>query len=201
MDHGTFSLTYDYRCPFARNAHEHVVTGLQAGAPWDVRFSPFSLSQVHVEEGATAVWDDPGKAPELLAVAASLVVRDQFPDQFLDFHAAMFAARHDQSLDIRDERVVSQVLTGAGVDAAAVLDAVHDGWPVEQFRKEHEAAVADHQVFGVPTFVVGGQAAFVRLMKRPEGDAAVARATIDRVLGLVGGTPEINELKHTSIPR
>lgn len=201
MDHGTFSLTYDYRCPFARNAHEHVVTGLRAGAPWDVRFSPFSLSQVHVEEGATAVWDDPGKAPELLAMAASLVVRDQHPDQFLDFHAAMFAARHDQSLDIRDEGVVSQVLTGAGVDAAAVLDAVRDGWPVEQFRKEHEAAVAGHQVFGVPTFVVGGQAAFVRLMKRPEGDAAVARTTIDRVLGLVGGTPEINELKHTSIPR
>ena len=32
----TFAVTWDYRCPFARNAHEHVVTGLQGGADWDV---------------------------------------------------------------------------------------------------------------------------------------------------------------------
>jgi hypothetical protein len=38
-------------------------------------------------------------------------------------------------------------------------------------------------------------------MTRPEGDGAVARDTIDRVLELVSGHPEINEYKHTSIPR
>ena len=26
-----FSVTWDYRCPFARNAHEHVLAGLDAG--------------------------------------------------------------------------------------------------------------------------------------------------------------------------
>ena len=27
-----FEITYDYRCPFARNAHEHVLDALEAGA-------------------------------------------------------------------------------------------------------------------------------------------------------------------------
>jgi len=41
---------------------------------------------------------------------------------------------------------------------------------------------------------------FVRLMTRPNGDAELARATIDRVLDLLTGHPEINEYKHTSVP-
>ena len=43
-----FALTWDYRCPFAWKAHDHVVTALQGGADWDVTFLPFSLGQVHV---------------------------------------------------------------------------------------------------------------------------------------------------------
>ncbi|MDA8268651.1 MAG: DsbA family protein [Actinomycetota bacterium] len=201
MDLGSFALTYDYRCPFARNAHEHVVAGLRAGAPWDVRFAPFSLSQAHVEEGEVPVWDDPARKPDLLAVSASLVVREERGDRFVDVHAAMFSARHDQGRDLRDPAVVRDVLRACDVDGDAVLAAVHDGWPVELFRKEHEAMVAEHQVFGVPTFVVGDQAAFVRLMSRPAGDGHIARVTIDRVLALVGGVPDLNELKHTTVPR
>src|SRR6187399_2123553 len=94
-DRLAFSVTWDYRCPFARNAHEHVIAGLRAGAPWDVTFVPFSLGQVHVGEGEPAIWghwqDDTG----LLALQAGVVVRDKFPDQFLDVHEALFALRHD----------------------------------------------------------------------------------------------------------
>ncbi len=201
MDHGSFAITYDYRCPFARNANEHVVAGLRADAPWEVRFVPFSLSQVHLAEEGTPVWDDPARHADLLAVAAGLVVREERPERFLDVHSALFSARHDQGRDIRDAGVVGEVLAAAGLDGRAVLAAVDDGWPVDLFRKEHEAAVAEHQVFGVPTFVVGDQAAFVRLMTRPAGDGELARRTIERVLALVGGAPELNELKHTTIPR
>ena len=31
-----FAVTFDYRCPFARNAHEAVVTGLREGRDWNV---------------------------------------------------------------------------------------------------------------------------------------------------------------------
>jgi len=67
-----FAVTYDYRCPFARNAHEHLVVALRDGAPWNVEAVPFSLSQVHVEEGGLPVWEDPAKSPDLIAEEAGL---------------------------------------------------------------------------------------------------------------------------------
>ena len=65
-----FSVTWDYRCPFARNAHEHVIAGLRAGADWNVRFVPFSLGQVHVAEGEPDIWVRPGDDSGLIALQA-----------------------------------------------------------------------------------------------------------------------------------
>jgi protein-disulfide isomerase-like protein with CxxC motif len=196
-----FAVTWDYRCPFARNFCEHVLAGLSAGAPWSVTFVPFSLEQAHVAEGEPDVWDDPEKTPALLAAQAGIAARDHFPGRFLAAHGALFAARHDQGLDLREPGVVRQALTAAGLDAEAVLAEVDRGATLETFRKEHERVVADHAVFGVPTVIAGDQAVFVRVMHRPLGDAEVAVRTVERVLDLVTGWPDLNELKHTSIPR
>ena len=65
----SFSVTWDYRCPFARIAHEHVVEGLLDGADWDVTFVPFSLGQVHVEEGEPDIWETPELDTGLLGPA------------------------------------------------------------------------------------------------------------------------------------
>jgi hypothetical protein len=197
----SFAVTWDYRCPFARNAHEHIVAALQAGAPWDVRFVPFSLNQAHVEEGGADVWDDPAQAENLLATQVGIVLRDRYPDDFLRVHDALFAARHDQSRDIRRRDELEAVLEEQRVDAAKVLAEVDDGWPLEAFRKEHEASVSDHHVFGVPTFIAGDRAVFVRVMNRPKGDAELAASTIERVMDLVTGWAELNEFKATTIPR
>ena len=51
-DDFSFAVTWDYRCPFARNACEHLAVALEAGAAWDVTFVPFSLNQAHAELGA-----------------------------------------------------------------------------------------------------------------------------------------------------
>jgi len=195
-----FAVTWDYRCPFARNAHEHLVEALQNGAEWDVTFVPFSLNQAHVEEGGVDVWDDPAKVSALLAMEVGIVVRDRFPEQFLDVHAALFRARHDEGRDIREGAVLREILAERGVDGDAVFAEIEDGWPREQFRKEHEAAAGDHKVWGVPTFIADGQSVFVRLMTRPQGDGGLATSTVERVVGLVAGFPELNEFKHTSIP-
>jgi hypothetical protein len=37
-------------------------------------------------------------------------------------------------------------------------------------------------------------------MSRPRGDAVLARSTIERLLDLIGNYPDINEVKHTSVP-
>jgi DSBA-like thioredoxin domain len=195
-----FAVTYDYRCPFARNAHEHIVTALRAGADWDVDFVPFSLSQVHVEEGGLPVWEDPERAPDLLALEVSLVVADHFPSSFLDVHEALFAARHDEARDLRDRKVILDVLASCGIDVSKADAFLDQDEFREQLRRRHESFVDSHNVWGVPTFILGEQAAFVRLMTRPKGDTELARKTIERVMHQIAHHPEINEIKHTTVP-
>jgi hypothetical protein len=196
-----FAVTWDYRCPFARNAHEHLIEGLRAGTPWNVRFVPFSLGQVHVPEGEPDVWVRPESDSGLLALQVGVVVRDRFPERFLDVHEALFALRHDDGRHLEDEAEVRRVLTEQGVDADAVVAEIATGTPLETVRDEHTAAADDNDVWGVPTFVQGDKAVFVRLMERPRGDAELARRTIDRVVDLLVGFPELNEFKHTSLKR
>jgi protein-disulfide isomerase-like protein with CxxC motif len=194
-------VTWDYRCPFARNASEHILTGLEAGADWDVTWVPFSLNQAHVEEGDPDVWDDPSKASALIAMQAGIAVRDKWPEVFPAVQRALFAARHDEGRDIREEDVIRDVLTANGADADEVFNELASGQTLKVFRTEHERAVEDHHVFGVPTFIADGQAVFVRVMDRPGRDGERAQATVERILDLVTGWPELNEFKHTSIAR
>ena len=199
----SFAVTWDYRCPFARNAHEHLVSSLEGGADWDVRFVPFSLGQVHVGEGETDVWDEPEKDTGIVALQAGVVVRDRYPDVFLAVHRDLFAARHDEGKKLNEPEVVREVLTRHGVDADEVFAAIDEGTVLKQVRTEHENAVEHHNVWGVPTFISGDEAVFVRLMDRsPRGsDAAASQRTIERVVKLLDGWPELNEFKHTGIKR
>lgn len=194
-----FAITWDYRCPFARNMNEHVITALQAGAPWEVTFVPFTLDGPHTEEGGLQPWEDPERLDAQLALQVGIAVRDTQPDKFLAVHQALFEARHDRRLDIKSREVLAQVVDEAGGDGAAALAEVDAGGPLDALRKEHEAAVRDHQVWGVPTFIIGDDAVFARVMTRPKGDAELARRTVERVVDQIVGFPELNEFKHTSV--
>ncbi len=68
-------------------------------------------------------------------------------------------------------------------------------------RDEHDRVVSQLDVFGVPTFIVDDSAVFVRLMNRPLGDGTLARDTIDGILALMNGRPELNEFKHTRLTK
>jgi len=199
----SFGITYDYLCPFARNANEHVVTALQNSADWDVRFVPYSLAQGHLEDGEQAYWDreSPNDGSGILAFQVGLAVRDHAPERFLDVHTALFAARHDDGANIKDREVLGRVLRDHGVDADDILRLVDDGLPLKCLAEEHTAAVENYTVWGVPTFIAGGRGVFVRLMDRPEGDAAHARRTIEQVLDLVEHAPMLHEFKQTDLPR
>lgn len=196
----TFALTFDYRCPYARIVHDHVVTGLQAGADWDVRFLPFSLGQTHVEEGAPDVWDQPEADSGLLALQIGIAVRDNWPDAFLTVHDALFEYRHARGGNLRDREALGELLTASGVDPDAVFAQVDSGRPLATIKAEHTAFVASHNVWGVPTFVIDEKAVFVRLLDGSAGDGAVATRTVDRILDQVEW-PLLNEFKHTSTPR
>lgn len=199
----SFAVTWDYRCPFARNAHEHLLTGLAGGADWDVRIVPFSLGQAHVAEGEPSVWEKPEQDSGILALQAGIVVRDDYPDRFPAVHRALFAARHDEGRHLEDRQVVRAVLVAHGVDAGAVFDRIDDGSALALVQKEHQGAVESDGVWGVPTFLADGQAVFVRLMNRaPVGsDPAESIRAVERAVDLITGWTDLNEFKHTAVPR
>jgi protein-disulfide isomerase-like protein with CxxC motif len=191
-----FAVSFDYRCPFARNAHESVIAGLEAGRDWKVTFTPFSLDQVHIAEDETAIWDrDPADwGTGVTALLWAIALRDQFPDQFLAFHGAAFAARHDEGAKIAKVDVLREIATKAGLDPAAIEAEVDTGRPLKTLAAEHTEAVKKHAMFGVPTFVVNDQAVFIRFMDRKNP------VDIDKALDLLEWT-DLNEFKHTSVPR
>ncbi len=190
-------MTFDYLCPFARNAFEAIAAGLAAGKDWQVRYVPFSLSQAHVPEGDTPAWDRPPGdkyTSGVLALQWGLAVRDNFPEGFPAFHLGAFAARHDEARNIRDDSVLRDVAGSAGLDADEVARIVAGGKPRATLIAEHTEAVERWSVFGVPTFIEGDEAVFVRLMERGSVD------DLEQVLSLLQAT-RLNEFKRTTIAR
>lgn len=195
----SFGLTYDYRCPFARLVHDHVVEGLRAGADWDVTFLPFCLGQAHVEDGETDIWQRPEQDSGLFALQTSISLRDQQPAAFIDFHQAMFTHRHIGGGSLKDRDTLARIITAAGGNADAAFDDVASGRPLGVIEQEHTKFVRSHQVWGTPTFIVEDKAVFVRLLDDAHGDAVTATATINRILDDIDW-PILNEFKHTSVP-
>lgn len=186
-----FEITFDYLCPFARNANEAVVNALAEGRDWEVRFRPFSLSQVHTDEDD--VFDNPAKSG-VRALHWGIAIRDHQPEKFADAHVALFAARHDHGLDIKDEAVIRRALTPTGVDIDRIGSVVASGEPAATLASEHTESVDRWQVFGVPTFIRNDVATFIRFMNRG------AVEDLDRALSLLDWH-EMNEFKRTAMPR
>jgi predicted DsbA family dithiol-disulfide isomerase len=190
------AVTFDYRCPFARNAHEAVVAAVKEGVDIDYRFQAFSLDQVHVEEGTPPVWERPEgeRGGGVLALEWGIAIRDQFPDHFPDAHVALFAARHDKGLQLKDEAVLREAAAGAGVDPDAVATEVASGRPLKTLAAEHTESLDRWGVFGVPTFCEGDEATFIRFMERGRTD------DLARAVELLPWS-RFNEFKRTRVAR
>jgi hypothetical protein len=192
-----FTITYDYLCPFAQIANETLVEALDDGADYEPTFAPFSLHQNSLDGTEPAVWDrDPSYAlgSGVRALLWSLVVRDNMPDAFLRFHMGLFSVRHDDGADLNDPDVLSAVAASVGLDPELIIEHVATGVPAATLAREHTSLVEDFGVFGVPTFISGDDAVFVRFMERHRRD------DLERVVDMLGWA-NLNEFKRTRIPR
>ena len=145
-----YDISFDYLCPFARNAHEAVVRGLEEGRPWKVNFRAFSLAQAHTSEDDPAVWDNPAGQSGLDALQWGVAIRDTWPELFGKAHLALFAARHDHGLDLKDTGVLAEAVAAAGCDPDAVAEVVATGEPLCKIAGEHMKAVDQWMAFGFP---------------------------------------------------
>jgi len=53
----------------------------------------------------------------------------------------------------------------------------------------------------VPTFVLNDDATFVRYMSEPSGDRSQSVELIETLLAMMTDRPDLNEFKHTQVPR
>ena len=127
-------------------------------------------------------------------------MRDTQPNFFVPVHHALHEYRHTQNGNLRLRESLNAVIAPCGVDTDAMWAEVASGRPLATIKAEHMGFAASHSVWGEPTFIVGDNAVFVRLMDRPRGDAALAIATIDRVLDNIEWSI-LNEFKHTRTPQ
>ena len=130
------------------------------------------------------------KDPYLTSTFGNVTILDRKPD--FDLMRRRFERA---SIAILVSSALVQVTTGF----LNVLNAYPFPW---YFTSVHHylGYVASHNVWGVPTFLVGDRAVFVRLLHTPDGDADLAIGTVERVLEQIDW-PILNEFKHTSIPR
>jgi len=195
----SFHLSYDYRCPFAKNMHLHVLSALRAGADFDVTFVPWAMGQGHRMPGAPDVWDDPKQDSHNLALAVSASIRDNQPELFLVTHEALFRARHEQAKNLRNVDEIEEILSPLGVDMAAVRDDLASRRPFhvlgESFR-----FMERFDAFGVPTFVVNDDATFVRYMQPPTDDDAASIEVVRSLVTMMTTNANVNEFKHTKVP-
>jgi predicted DsbA family dithiol-disulfide isomerase len=194
---------FDYNCPFVYRAAKMLeAVGGSGRRALKTNWRFFSLSQVNHRSDdphdAWAVWTAPDSEPVKgrLAFKAAEAARRQ--DRFDAFHLALLDARHRDRLDIEDPGVVEGVAAAAGLDLERFRKELADPDILQRLERDHSEARDVHGVFGTPTLVFSGGAAYLRLARVLEGGDALR--VFDSVAGTIGDEPEVLEIKRPVRP-
>ena len=138
----------------------------------------FSLEQVNSQQGPEwKLWEQPEDYPSRgrNAFRAAEAARRQGAVVFDTFHMALLKARHEESRDISDVAVLTEVAESAGLD----MDQFHKNFTGRQLlarlAEDHTYAAETLQVFGTPTLVFPEQqAVFLKMAPPPSSEEAIA---------------------------
>ncbi len=92
----------------------------------------------------------------LALMRAAIGLQMRRPERFAPFVDAMFDAIFGKPRDMRDEKVIAEVLAAAGFAPAEIMALAGDAEVKQALIKNTEEAVA-RGVFGAPTFFVGDE--------------------------------------------
>ena len=193
-----FELYYDYLCPFVYRA-SLLLANVAGERPIDVRWRYFSLAQVNSKVDGWTAWGAPAaeKVRGRLAFRAAEAARRQ--DRFDPFHANLLAARHQDRLDIDDAKVVEEVAEESGLELERFRRDLDNPAILDALAHDHKHAVANHGVFGTPTFVFpNGASAYIRLAEAPSGAGALQ--LFDSLLAIAADEPRVLEIKRPTRP-
>jgi 2-hydroxychromene-2-carboxylate isomerase len=102
-----------------------------------------------VIRGPQKIWDS------TLAAAGLLYAKRQGEAVLRRYHDMTFERFWKRELDIEDAKIIAAVLAEADADTAGLADYLLDEGPREV--RQISRAAEDAGIFGVPTFVVGGE--------------------------------------------
>jgi predicted DsbA family dithiol-disulfide isomerase len=195
-----FDVFYDYLCPFVYRASVLLHNVRDSGErKLDIRWRYFSLTQVNSKDEGWTVWDAPTSEPVRgrLAFKAAEAARRQ--EGFEEIHMRLLQARHRDRLDIDEAGVVERVAEEAGLDIERFRKDMADPKILSALERDHHSGVAEHGVFGTPTFVFpGGATAYVRLSEAVEPSDATS--VFDRLVAIAADEPRILEIKRPAKP-
>ena len=177
--------------------------GQTYGDRLDINWKHFSLEQVNSKKGPEwKAWEqsDPATTSSLLAQIALEAAKRQGADAFDRYHLALLTARHGGNGRIALNRLepLLEVARGAGLDADRLREDMDEAALAEKVGRDHMEAVAEHGVFGTPTFVFeSGNAAYLKTFIPPEGDAV---EFFDHFVAMTAHTAYFGELKRPQPP-
>lgn len=129
-----------------------------AGVQGKLAYEGLETRRFVQRHGLTKFQNNPHFPVNTLLIMRGLIAarRAGVGDAYLD---AVLAGMWERGLKMDDPAVVAQVLTEAGLDAKAILEATQDPEVKAELMASTEAA-AKRGVFGVPTFFVGDEMFF-----------------------------------------
>ncbi|HWP62641.1 MAG TPA: DsbA family protein [Candidatus Binatia bacterium] len=185
------TLYFDYHCPYCFRVERWLADLGTDRVAVDHRF--LSLEQLNRDPEATdwRIWDQPldyehhrGR-PERRSLAAFLATavaegaggRPLPPALVERLRSAIFAARHEERLDISRLEILDRIAATAGLGPGWVTDRLADPSVLAAARAriaaDWEAARSPFRLFGVPTLVVDdGPPVYLRLERVPTATEA-----------------------------
>lgn len=98
-------------------------------------------------------WRRPSAFPRRSLLAARVGLLGEHQPWIAEFCARTMLANFEHDEDIGSAAVIAAILTGIGLDAAAILQAAQSADTKARLRARNEEAAARH-IFGAPTFFV-----------------------------------------------
>jgi len=118
-----------------------------------------NVERLRDEYGADEMSTDlVGDVDGFLAQVASLYVREEYPEQWLAFDEAVFAALWEDGRDVGDRDVLADLAADVGLDGEEVRGVVDEEAWRDRLRDEF-ADAREFGITGVPTFVYDGHGA------------------------------------------
>lgn len=176
----------DFTCPYAYRATRWLDRVKQKVVDRDltIHWKYFSLEQANLPQDTTwKLWEQPEQYEHpnpamnknsdkgLLAFWAAEAARRQGEEAYNRFRQELFRARHGDEwrpITYTSRAKIEPVAVAANLDLNQFVADFNDRSLVDIVRRDHEDAVANHQVFGVPTICFDPyNAIFVKMEDNP----------------------------------